>query len=192
MDIYLIRHTKVKVDNGICYGQSDVDVADTFENEVKKLKEKCHFSPKMVFYTSPLKRCLLLAEKLSSTPPIIDDRLLEISFGDWELKKWDLIDRSELEEWTNNFIMTKIPNGESYFDLYKRSCKFFDDLVKKDHKNVVIISHSGVIRSIITYILKIPLEKSFIIQIDYGKMSKIKYNFVNNSDPILNIEFLNQ
>jgi len=34
MEIYLIRHTTPDVAKGICYGQTDLDVANTFEEEV--------------------------------------------------------------------------------------------------------------------------------------------------------------
>ena len=33
MNVYLIRHTSVAVPQGTCYGQSDVPVKDSFEEE---------------------------------------------------------------------------------------------------------------------------------------------------------------
>lgn len=180
------------MDNGVCYGQSEVDIADTFEHELEDLKRKLPLSPQMIFYSSPLKRCILLSEKLSTTTPIVDKRLLEIDFGDWELKKWDLIDKFKLQEWTKDFIHKPCPHGESYLDLYKRSSKFFEDIIKKGHEKVAIITHSGVIRSILSYILKIPLKNSFKFQIGYGKVSKINLNHSKDFGPIINIEFVNK
>ncbi|MBY8981828.1 MAG: alpha-ribazole phosphatase [Candidatus Lokiarchaeota archaeon] len=190
MDIYLIRHTKVELENNTCYGQSDVELSNCFEDEVTKLKKKVNFSSEMIFFTSPLKRCLLLAKNLTKKPPIIDNRLLELNFGDWELKKWDSINQSELDNWSGNVINYICPNGESYLDLYNRSKEFFNDLIKENHKEVSIITHAGVIRSILSYILRIPLQCSFIIEIDYGKISKIKLNNIENL-PFYNIEYIN-
>ena len=34
MEIYLIRHTTPKIEKGICYGQADLNVADSFEEEI--------------------------------------------------------------------------------------------------------------------------------------------------------------
>ncbi|MFX1370318.1 MAG: alpha-ribazole phosphatase [Promethearchaeota archaeon] len=192
MDIYLIRHTNVKLDNDVCYGQSDVDIADSFEHELKELKKKLPFSPQMVFYSSPLKRCTLLSEKLSTTTPIIDKRLLEMDFGEWELKKWNLINRVKFQEWTKDFINKPCPNGESFLDLYRRSCRFFEDIIEKGHKKVGIITHSGVIRSILSYLLKIPLKSSFKLQIGYGKVSKINLNQSKDYSLIINIEYVNK
>ena len=180
------------MDNGVCYGQSEVDLADTFEHEIEDLKKKLPLSPQMVFHSSPLKRCILLSEKLATTTPIVDKRLLEIDFGDWELKKWDSIDKSEFQEWIDDFLSQPCPHGESYLDLYTRSIEFFEEVIKKGHEKVAIITHSGVIRSILSYILKIPLKNSFKFQLDYGKVSKI--NVAHNKDfgTIINIEFVNK
>lgn len=182
----------MKLDNKVCYGQSDIDLADTFESEIDDLKKKIAISPQMVFYSSPLKRCFLLAKKLSQSDPIIDKRLIEISFGDWELKKWDSINKAEFQNWLDDFIFKKCPNGESYFDLFNRARDFFKEVVKKEHKKVVIITHSGVIRSIFSYILKISLKNSFIIQIDYGGVSKININHSKDIELLINIEYINK
>jgi alpha-ribazole phosphatase len=38
MNLYLVRHTKVKVTAGICYGDTDVGVKSSFPEEAKELK----------------------------------------------------------------------------------------------------------------------------------------------------------
>ena len=40
MKVTLIRHTKVEVPKGTCYGWSDIPVADTFMEEAAITKEK--------------------------------------------------------------------------------------------------------------------------------------------------------
>lgn len=192
MDLYFIRHTSVNVKEGICYGYSDVEVSQTFESEVKILKKNFSISPQMIFYSSPLKRCILLAKRLSITDPIIDTRLIELNFGDWELKDWSLINKTEREKWLNDFVNFRCPNGESYLDLYKRATDFFEELVKKNYKNVGIITHGGFIRSILSYILEIPLKKSFSIQIYYGSVSKIVLSQDNNSNSYITVEYINK
>lgn len=192
MDLYFIRHTSVNVKEGICYGNSDVDLSQTFESEVKILKKKFSISPQMVFYSSPLKRCIFLAERLSINDPIIDTRLIELNFGDWELKDWNLINKTEREQWLNNFVNFRCPNGESYLDLYKRATDFFEDLIKESYKNVAIITHGGFIRSILSYILDIPLKKSFSLQIYYGSVSKIVFRQDSNSKTYTTVEYINR
>ena len=192
MDLYFIRHTSVNVKEGTCYGHSDVDVSQSFEREVEILKKKILISPQMIFYSSPLKRCVLLTGKLSIADPIIDTRLIEINFGDWELKDWSLINKIEREKWLHDFVNFRCPNGESYLDLYKRATDFFEDLVKESYKKVAIITHGGIIRSILSYILDIPLKKSFSIQIYYGSVSKIVLSQDNNNNPYITVEYINK
>ena len=40
MKIYLVRHTRVDMPAGICYGNSDVALAETFEEEARKVREQ--------------------------------------------------------------------------------------------------------------------------------------------------------
>ncbi len=192
MDIYFIRHTHVNLEQVTCYGQSNVDLAETFENEVNNIRKIIPNSISIEIYTSPLKRCVELAKKLTNNSLILDDRLLELDFGEWELKKWNSIDKMALKNWTNNYINIPCPNGESYMDLYNRSIEFFDDLIKKGEIDTLVVTHAGVIRSIISYILKIPLENSFSVQLDFGSVSKISINHIDDCNPIFKIEFLNK
>ena len=40
MDVYLVRHTSVDVPRGVCYGQSDVLLKETFPQEGEGVKAK--------------------------------------------------------------------------------------------------------------------------------------------------------
>lgn len=188
MEIYLIRHTSVAVEKSVCYGQSDILLADTFQMELINIQNKLTLNNDCVIYSSPLKRSLQLANTIfPPIQPIIDARLMELNFGDWELKKWGEINKQELDLWMNDFVNIQCTRGESYKELYQRSSEFFNQCITKPHKQVVIISHGGVIRSILSLILQIPLVKSFSLQIDYGKISKI--NVISNENIV--IEYIN-
>ena len=89
MKITLIRHTRVAVETGICYGWSDVGVAPSFETEASRVKENISNEQFDIVYSSPLSRCRKLAAFCGFHEPILDDRLKELNFGEWEMKKWD-------------------------------------------------------------------------------------------------------
>ena len=40
MKIYLLRHTSLDVANDVFYGQTDLNVSNTFLKEVKQIKKK--------------------------------------------------------------------------------------------------------------------------------------------------------
>nr|BFF37739.1 alpha-ribazole phosphatase [Tenacibaculum mesophilum] len=168
MEVILVRHTTPDISKGICYGQADIKVATTFEEEVSSILKKVPVNDADVtYYSSPLKRCKLLAKKLSANV-IFDNRLKELDFGDWELQKWNDIDKKELDIWMNDFVKTPAKNGESYIDLHKRTTNFLTELTTKNHQKVVLVTHAGVMRSLWAYMNEIPLEKSFELKLNYG------------------------
>lgn len=57
MEVCLIRHTKTAVIPGTCYGNSDVDVADSFLEEAGKVRERLKGERFDAVYSSPLQRC---------------------------------------------------------------------------------------------------------------------------------------
>ncbi len=187
MEIYLIRHTKVAISRDFCYGKSDVELADSKCDDIREVKNKLKGISFQKSYTSPLNRCRVLADELSENP-IINEGLLEMNFGDWELKKWDTIDRKIIDEWMSDYVNVSPPNGESYMDFSVNSVSFFNKLVKEINENdtVMITTHSGVIRSIVCHVLKLPLTEAFNYEIDYGSVSKIEI-----TDGWQKIKFLN-
>ena len=86
MEIYLVRHTTPEVGKGICYGQADLSLSGSFELEMQRLK---NFLPKTfdIIYSSPLQRCRQMASILANEVEY-DSRLMEMNFGDWEMKSW--------------------------------------------------------------------------------------------------------
>jgi alpha-ribazole phosphatase len=129
MDVYLVRHTTPNVKSDICYGQADVGLASSFDDEFNQFNKKISHLVDPLVFTSPLHRCLYLAQKtvehFNFTPLKIDERLLELNFGDWELKPWADIPQGVLGEWSDEHIKQAPPNGESYLQLYQRACRVF-------------------------------------------------------------------
>lgn len=167
MEVYLIRHTAVAIPKGVCYGQSDIDLADSFTDEFKVIQSKLKDISFDAVYSSSLSRCKLLASKIASDFQV-DDRLMELNFGDWELQSWDEIPSSQSDAWMEDFVNVKTPNGESYIELQKRVLDFYDELLLKPHKSVALVTHGGVIRALFSFLRKIPLNKSFDVKVHYG------------------------
>ncbi|MDO5977679.1 alpha-ribazole phosphatase [Flavivirga spongiicola] len=174
MEIYIIRHTTPNIEKGVCYGQTDLNLVDTYLEEFKTIKQQIPNSKKCTIKSSPLKRCALLANHLGS-PVLFDDRLKELDFGDWEMKPWNDISEEILNPWMEDFVYTRVPNGESYIDLASRINSFFEDIIKShDKQPLIIVSHAGPIRAFLSSVLNISLEKSFRIKIQYGDVFHLK------------------
>ena len=189
MQINLIRHTTPDIAKGTCYGQSDIPLLDSFQQEymslIKHLPEKVD-----VVYSSPLKRCTQLAKQLKSVGGVIEDkRLMEMNFGDWEMKNWDAIEHKSLNKWMQDFVNVKVPNGENFLELHARVNHFVDELVKQEHKTVAIVTHAGVIRSVIARVLEIPLNNAFKIPVNYASVTRLN---IAGDNCFSNLEFLNK
>ncbi|WP_108802547.1 alpha-ribazole phosphatase [Aquimarina sp. Aq107] len=172
MEIYLVRHTTPDIQKGICYGQSDLDITDTFKSEVIKIHKQIPSKEISKIYSSPLKRCKVLAETFH-IETIFDNRLQELNFGDWELKNWDDIPQDELNPWMEDFVNVKVPNGESYIMLQQRMIQFYQSLDHASDKKIIIVAHAGAIRALLAHIRQIDLKDSFKIKINYGDVIKI-------------------
>jgi alpha-ribazole phosphatase len=193
LDIYLIRHTQVNVGSGICYGQSDVGLAESFSDEFQRIQTHLPTLPdNTVIISSPLQRCLQLAHKLNDRhfPLMTEQRIIELSFGDWEMQKWEEIDQTLLNTWMAGYVDIAPPNGESFQTLFNRCQVFWDEILTQPYHTLIVITHLGVIRASLAYILDLPLKKSFCLQNDYGAINHLKYHTHENQSWIT-IEYLN-
>ncbi len=186
MEIYLIRHTKTIAQTGLCYGRTDLDIGDDFLAGAKKIKTKLpEFENSCMIYSSPLKRCRKLATCFSSQV-LIDNRLQELDFGDWENRLFDDLPTEEVAYWTENFVACAPPNGESFSQLVERVAAFWQMLQTQTTQTIFIVTHAGVIRAWLAIILQLPLKNAFQFQVDYGSVHKLRY-----IDGYTYVEYLN-
>ncbi len=186
MDIYLIRHTQTANAEGLCYGQCDIGLAISFPEEVEALHDKLpSFDEDCRVFSSPLTRCVQLAETFSESV-IIDPRLQELNFGDWEGQRFDDIDPVALQYWTDNFSTATPPNGESFSDLYQRTGEFWQELLANPADQVVIVTHAGVIRALLARVLSLAPANAFQFRIDASSVHKLSC-----VDDYIYLEYLN-
>ncbi len=173
MEIYLIRHTTPAIAKGICYGQTDLDVTESFEEEAASIQSHLPQNVETV-YSSPLQRCRKLAAALFPQHPLhLDKNLMELNCGAWEMQLWNEIPKAEIQPWMNDFINVQVPGGESYLQMHNRVINRFID-ISQQSKPAVIVAHGGVLRSILAHITQTPLKKSFdVFTCHYGCVIKL-------------------
>ncbi|MES2328407.1 MAG: alpha-ribazole phosphatase [Bacteroidota bacterium] len=173
MEIYLIRHTTPAIAKGICYGQTDLDITETFEQEVTSIVPHL---PKNItsVYSSPLQRCHKLAKALFPNHDIeLDKDLMELNCGNWEMQEWNAIPKTEMQPWLDDFVNVAVPDGESYAQMHDRVVKRFEH-VSQQAGPAVIVAHGGVLRSILAHITNTGLKESFdLFTCHYGCVVKI-------------------
>ncbi|TDE53670.1 alpha-ribazole phosphatase [Flavobacterium sp. GT3P67] len=177
MEVYLVRHTETVCEKGICYGQSDVKIMEPYDAVFYSVLSQ--LPQDAILYSSPLLRCVLLANYIKDNSEIAvineDFRLMEMNFGDWEMKNWDVIPPDDFTPWMTDFVNVRVPNGESFTDLHDRVVDFINnELHATNSKPVIIVAHAGVIRSFLCKISDISLKDAFQNKVDFGAVIKIE------------------
>ena len=171
MEVYLVRHTETVCPKGICYGQADVDLKEPFISDFETIKSQ--LPEKTVVYSSPLQRCMILADYLAPSGFSTDKRLMEMNFGTWELKNWDDIPSGEIDPWMKDFVNVSVPDGESFTELHSRVLSFIDQELTDQPVPVVIVAHAGVIRCFLCKQMNLDLKDAFLNKVDFGQVIKI-------------------
>ena len=148
MKLWLVRHAKPLVDEGVCYGASDLD-ADPAATAAAA-QELAQLLPlASPLHVSPLRRCQQLATALcqlrADLQPLTEPRLAELDFGNWEGRRWDSIDAADHAAWTADFAHYRPGGGESVQAFMQHIAAVLKD---QTDPQAVWISHAGVVRAV--------------------------------------------
>ncbi len=175
-EIRFIRHPKTVVGYSICYGASDIDVADDILEETaqKVITKLDGFTPNGC-YSSPLVRCRKLAEKVFPNQNIqFDDAIREVNFGDWEGLTWDKIPTELQKEWGNDIEHFKKHGGENFMELRERVVPFWEQLLQNNEEKIAVVAHAGVIVALLSHLLQADPTKVFMLDITFGSVVRIR------------------
>lgn len=169
MELHLIRHPRPDVPAGVCYGQSDVGLAESAADVAERLRP--HLPAQFELHASPLARARLLAEQLGT--PTLDDRLKEMHFGAWELQPYEQLGDA-VDQWVSDPLGFSAPGGESAHDLTRRVCHWLDELRSRPTADaVVVVAHGGPLRVIAGHLLALPAERWLSLAFECGHVTRI-------------------
>lgn len=150
MKLWLLRHALPQVQEGVCYGASDVP-ADPRATQEAAIAAAALLPPALAVRTSPLRRCGALARALQVLRPdfaaLEDARLREMDFGRWEGQAWSAIPASDHAGWTADFPGYRCGGGECVSDLMARVAAALDD-TRRAGGDALWITHGGVVRAV--------------------------------------------
>ena len=171
MQAFLIRHPRPHVAQGICYGATDLDLADDALECATGLREL--LPERISLFSSPMRRCRRLAEALHSAVQY-DARLREMDFGDWELQPWSRIPRAELDAWAAAPMSYVPPGGESVASVQARVAAFLQERCRPDGEDLALVTHAGVIRIVVGKLRSLDEPGWFKLRFGYGELTVVE------------------
>jgi len=180
--LLLIRHAATDVtESGGLLGATDVDASPAGLTELARLFPLLGAYQPEKWYCSPLKRSVQTAEKLqqmgavSDQPVKTDIRLREIDFGRWELKPFNEIEAEYpdlIKAWAqyDGFVF---PGGEAVADFAGRVANVLDSCRKEGNKQIGVITHGGVIRTMICLALGMNVRNYLLFNVEPASLTII-------------------
>jgi broad specificity phosphatase PhoE len=164
IDIYLVRHGETDWNKvGRFQGWTDIPLNELGIKQAENLQDYFKNIPLEAVFSSDSIRAIetakLITKNQSSLKNIQDQRLREIFCGAWEGLTHQEIEQSgdNLEGYFLDPINNPPRDGETIEQLSKRIENFFADIFSNndfDNKKILIVSHGGTIRAIISMLLK--------------------------------------
>ena len=140
MKIYFAPHsTSYDNEAKLASGWKDVELSPLGIQQSKELKETFKDIKIDLICCSDLKRAVDTVQIAfgNTIPVIIDKRLRELNYGDFDGKPKELV-------WSMkpNFIKNPFPNGESYEQAMMRTHEFYNELKEKySDKTILVVGH---------------------------------------------------
>lgn len=152
MNIYLTRHGQTRLNKDeLMQGLTDEPLDETGIAQAKENAQNVQNIKFDAVFASPLDRAITTASIMSGVAKedvIVDERIIEVNFGDYELKPYKHLGFKMTMFWLLPEIFPAPATVETIESMVKRSRSFIDDLAKKDYENVLIVCHGGIIRAL--------------------------------------------
>ena len=169
VELWLIRHGQTDWNvEGRFQGSADVPLNNNGCAQAKSLAEKLNGHAFAAVYSSHLKRANKTAQVLASAinlPVFIDDRLREISQGDWEgILFTDIKEQypDEIVERKMNPQQFRPPGGETVEEVARRVLQAINEIAAKySGKKVLVISHGLALSTLICMAKNLPLSEAY-------------------------------
>ena len=164
MQIYIVRHGETNGNQkGILQGWTDEPLNEK-GRELAVITAKALSDIRFDFaFSSPLSRALetgqiVLKHNNQNKPQLVlDDRLREMNFGEWEglgitPENFSIPSSSFNDFYINPFHFQNAPSGESIFDVCKRTAEFYQELIRRPElqdKTILITTHGFALRCLL-------------------------------------------
>jgi alpha-ribazole phosphatase len=178
MRVSLLRHGMTE-GGDIYRGHTDVALTDEGLRQMQQANEGFAVAVDYLV-SSDLQRCATFSA-MHEQPELLDARLQEMSFGDWDghLRSDVWLTHSEqVKAFWNDPMVAAAPNGESVTKVQIRAVKALHEHVKhalaQGCKHLLMVTHGGVIRAVLSDLLQMQPRALFNLDVPYGGVVCLK------------------
>ena len=180
--LLLVRHGDTELNSAERYwGHTDVELSAAGLRQAERLRDRLATEKINAIYSSDLLRASVTAKIIASRHQldvITCAELQEINFGDVEGLTFDEISRLYPEVtklWVERSLKLEYPGGESLDQFNNRVSKFQDRLEKHAaEETILIVAHSGVLRTLVCQLLGIELRYRWQFRLDFASLSIVE------------------
>jgi ribonuclease H / adenosylcobalamin/alpha-ribazole phosphatase len=154
-------------------GRTNPEIEAIDETEIATLCDQIPAEHVTAGFVSPLLRCQetyeLLAARLSLPAATIDNRLMELSYGQCEGMSVSVAQKTHADlfaAWQRGEDPA-FPGGESTADVTRRALAFVDDRWPAADGATITCTHNVVLRTLIGHALNVPMQSWFRLQIPH-------------------------
>jgi len=185
---WCVRHAPVTVNNGRCYGQTDVPCDCSNDAAFAALAK---LLPRdAVWVTSPLQRTHMTAagivraglpgpEPIPGPGVIVEPDLIEQHFGEWQGVTYAELAERNGNLWPRFWLAPAHhapPGGESFVQLLARAHPAILRL-SSEHagRDIIAVTHGGTIRAALALALDLAPEATLAVSIDNLSLTRIEH-----------------
>jgi len=171
--IVFVRHGETTPNRqGLLLGRADPALTDRGRRQADELAEWIGAWEPVAVFASPLARARETAAPIAAVgcDVEIDDRLIEIDYGEWEARPFAELPPDVVARWRDDADFAP-PGGESLRVVGKRVAAFCEE--RLDQRVTVAVSHVSPIKAAVTWALGVGGELAWRMRLDVASVTRI-------------------
>lgn len=175
--IFFVRHGETALNrDGRLQGRIDLDLSELGGEQVARLAGRFASGSVARVYTSPLHRAQQTAAAIAAASGAdveVDDRLVELDYGEWDGKPLTEMRTPRGELWFADPTFAP-PGGESLVDVTARVEAFCRDRLRPDgDERIVAVSHVSPIKAAVIWALGVDERATLKMQLGLASITTI-------------------
>ncbi|MDK2945418.1 MAG: hypothetical protein PWQ85_162 [Geotoga sp.] len=183
LNIYLVRHGITDWNKEYRWqGEEDEELNAEGINQAETVQKRFAGDNIKSIYSSTLKRAIKTAEIINRNHNLEINKLSNLDeckvgpFSGLHIDEVKNKYKKEFKEWSGD-PWSNIEGMESLGDVQSRSVKAVKNIISKHEKDdkIIVVAHGLVIRTIISWVLKLPITSNSNFRIDNCSVSEVLY-----------------